>query len=335
MADCAGRSGGCKGFGSTAVGYWGRDIYRRVLSEQEQERQRVLLQDELFAMGLRAELYVGVDTGNTCKCYKESAAHADRKCYTCHGVGKVPGYEKFGYTTFWMTSSDSDITLTNTEITTKFKSATIQLTEGQTLGTIESGDKAFTRSIVGSVWEYDVKYLLRDKDNSGITIEYSLNSGATWNNIATLITSNPSSGNIRFKVTLTRDSSSILSPFFEVIKARYARILTDGRWGPWIIVLNNKPFSRKIKSDWGDQPLQEGTNMWTTGLAMFDPDIEVGSREELISGPFAFVKILDGVLENERYAINSWQQSDPRGYLVLQNFETRYVDSQDPLTLVW
>jgi hypothetical protein len=56
MADCDGRSGGCRGYGSTAVGYWGRDIYRRVSAEQEQARERTLLEDSLKAMGVIAAM---------------------------------------------------------------------------------------------------------------------------------------------------------------------------------------------------------------------------------------------------------------------------------------
>jgi hypothetical protein len=330
-----GRPKGCKGYGSTAIGYWGRDIYRRIAAEQSQARQRVLLQDQLMAGGLRAELYLGVEEGPKCKCYKESTKQSDRKCFTCHGTGKAPGYEKFGYQTFWMSSSDEGLIFHNTEVSTKFKSATILLSEGQTAGHVESLDMSFGRDIINSVWEYDDKYLLRDKGNSSILVKYSLDSGLTWKNISNLPTENPSAGLIRFKAELSRSSANILSPFFEVVKARYARIPTHERWGPWILVLNNKPTRRKIKTDYGDQPLQEGLGMWTTGLSMFDPDISPNSEGELISGPFAFIRLLDGVLKGNTYAINSWQQSDPRGYLVVQNFDTRFADEHDPLSLVW
>lgn len=336
---------GCKGLGGSAVGYWGRDVYKRVAEEQEWARQRALLTDQLVGTGLRTDLWIGVTSGNQCSCYKESFRQADRNCSSCHGVidGYVPGYLKFGYNTLWMASSDSDVVFTNTEVTTKWKSSKIQLTSGSTSGTIESGDKSFSRTAIGSQWEYDVQSFVRMEANSSVTVEYSIDSGSTWSAIADLVSANPSSGTIRFKVTLTRDTTSVLSPLFEIIRARYATVDLSGQradgtytYGPWISALNSKPAQNYRKSEQGDLPMH-GMSLWTTGLATFDSSITVGSDAELLNGPDVVLQFRDGVLSDDRkYRLLDWQLSDPGAYVVLtQNFNIRVADEVGPYSFVW
>ena len=336
---------GCKGLGGSAVGYWGRDVYKRIASEQEFARQRALLTDQLIGTGLRMDLWIGVDSGNKCSCYKESFRAADRKCGSCHGVidGYVPGYLKFGYNTLWMSSSDSDLTLTNVEVTNTFKSAKVWLSEGATSGTIESGDKSFSRTAVGSVWEYEEQSFIRTEGLSNVVVEYSLDSGTSWSAIADLVTANPSSGTIRFRATLTRDTTDVFSPLFEILRARYATIDLNSQrgdgsytYGPWITALNSKPAQNYRKSEQGDLP-NFNLNFWTMGLATFDPSIAVGSDEELLRGPDIVLQFRDGVLaDDKKYRVLDWQLNDPAAYVVLtQAFNIRVADEVGPYSLIW
>jgi hypothetical protein len=237
-----------------------------------------------------------------------------------------------------MSATDSDVVLTNTEITTEFKSAKITLSETATTGTVESGDKSFSRSAVGSVWEYDSQSFVREEAYSSCLVEYSLNSGSTWSNISNLVTENPSTGLIRFRATLTRDTTDILAPFFEIVRARYSTIntSTDGRRGPWILLMRPSPKLNTVKSEWGDRPTSDVMPVWTAGLSMFDPSIAVGTQDELIKGPGAMFEILDGALVGYRYVMTNWQYSDPFGYMIVtQNLNIRIVDPVDPYSLIW
>ncbi len=330
------RPGGCKGLGSTAVGYWGRDIYIRNQTEQSQARMRALLQDQLQLGGLRCALWTGVTTGDQCSCYNETVKQADRKCGSCYGTGFAPGYEKFGYQTFWMTGFDTGVTLHNVKITDTFKSAKVVLEDSATSGYIESTAVSFTRTFA-SVWEYNLISFLRDSVHSSVTAYYSISSGP-WTAISSLASEVGLTGTIKFRVELTRTSTSILTPYFEIVRARYATLEVDdtGRWGPWILALTNRPFRKKTKSDWGDVPQQESTEFWTAGLAMFDSSITIGSTDELVTGPNVFIEILDGVLVGNRYVTSSWQTSDPLGYVVItQNFKTMFADPVGPYSLIW
>jgi hypothetical protein len=330
-----------------AVGFWGRDVHCRLLAEQEHAKQRALLEAQISAGGLRAALWQSNDSGSKCACYKESNQQSDRKCKSCHGTGVLPGYLKFGYTTVWMSVVDTDITLTNVEITTDFKSAKAILVSTALTGTIESGDKPFTRSIVGSTWAYDVASFVRIESGSSVTVEYSLNSGVTWAAIATLPTVNPAAGVIRFRATLTRSSTAVLSPLFEIVRARFERIAYSSlqsngsyRWGPWILVLRSVPKNRYTKSEHGDIPSRTDMSFWTAGLSMFDPSIAFGSDEELIKkedeGPSDFIEILDGVGTGTRYVVIERQFSDPLGlFLVDQTFVSRMADPSGHYLLIW
>ena len=330
---------GCRGYGRSAVGSWANDALRRVLAEQEQSRQRALLEDQIRMGGIRVAYWNGFEVSdNRCACYKVTSQAADRKCASCHGTSFVPGFLKFGYNTLWMSATDTDVVLTNVTTTTEFKSAKITLADTALTGTIESGDKAFTRSAVGSVWEYDSQVFVRENDYSSCVVEYSLNSGTTWQSVSGLPTANPSSGTIRFRATLTRTALDVLSPFFEIVRARYSTInqSDNGRNGPWILLMRPSPKLNKVKGEWGDKPTSDVMPVWTAGLSMFDSSLSVGTQDELIKGPGALFEILDGALAGYKYVMTNWQYSDPFGYMIVtQNFNIRIVDPVDPYSLVW
>lgn len=334
---------GCDGLGRGSVGYWGRDIHRRVLAESEHVRQRSLLTEQVMAGGFRMALWTSAKDGVRCGCYKLSHQQAERKCSSCHGVGYVPGYFKFGYNTIWMTGMDDDVVLDGMRITKDFKSSKMELLPDRISGYIESSDKSFVRSAIGSSWEYRSEHFLRDESGSDIKVEFSLDSGFSWNDISELPVINPSSGVIRFKVILTRDTLNVISPLFEILRARYATInlsnqQSDGsyRLGPWILVMKSIPNRQYIKSEKGDLPQEDVNKFWTMGLATFDPSIQIGSEEELLVGPGILMEVLDGALKGHRYVITSWQNSDPFAYIIVdQSFNARIEDNVGPYKLVW
>ncbi len=331
-----------------AVGFWGRSVHQRIIADQQLAKERALLLSQIEAGGVRTSLWRSSAIGTKCACYKESNQQSDRKCKSCHGTGAVPGYLKFGYNTVWMSVVDSDVTLTNCNITTEFKSAKAILSATALTGVVESGDKPFTRSVVGSAWAYDVASYVRIGASSSVVVEYSTNSGLTWAAIAALPTANPASGAIRFRATLTRTSTAIMSPLFEIVRARYETLAfsnqqADGsyRRGPWILVMRNIPKSRFTKTEHGDAPFSTDLNFWTTGLSYFDTSIVLDSVEELIKpvdeGPCDFIEFMDGVATGDRYIVIERQFSDPMAQTLLdQNFIARLSEQNiDQYALVW
>jgi hypothetical protein len=336
---------GCKGLGGTAVGYWGRDINRRITADNTTGKELASLREEVSLAGVRVEVWIGATSGNTCSCYKKSHASSDRKCRSCHGVfdGYVPGYFKWGYKTLWMAPTDGDVILSNLEITTDFKSSKVQIVSGETEGSLESGDKPFTRDAIGSVWDYEAVTYERISQYSSVDVYYSTDSGSTWSPISNLPTDNPSTGLIRFKAVLHRDTINVLSPFFEIVRARYSEIPlgnldADGQYqtGPFIKVIKTVPEKTIVKSEYGDYPEINGLSFWTVGLSFFDSRIEVGSDQEKLEGPNVVIEFMDGTFKGSRFILTAWSGSDPRGFTVMtQTFKVRAEDSVGPFSLVW
>lgn len=335
---------GCKLPGSNmAVGYWGRDIHAQVFADQQLGKERALLQEQVLLGGIRTELWQGVKTGPQCACWNPINNMADKKCLACHGVGTVPGYLKFGYSTLWMSASDTDATLTSLRLTKNYQSSKLELVDGALTGTVESADKPFSRTVFGSTWATSVQYYLMEADYSSVVVEYSLDSGTTWLALSNLLSETTLTGTIRFRATLSRTETAARSPLFEMLRARYATIPLSNpdmndvyRKGPWILIMREPPSTGYRKQDYGDQPIEEGLTMWTGGLSMFDSSIATGSTEEMVKGPEALVQLLDGARSGNRYIASAWQNSDPMAYIITsQTFKVRITDSVDPMSLVW
>lgn len=335
---------GCKLPGSNmAVGYWGRDIHAQVFADQQIGKERALLQEQILLGGFRTELWQGVKTGPECACYNPINRMADKKCLACHGVGIVPGYLKFGYNTLWMSASDADVTLTDLRLTKNYQSSKLELVDGALTGVVESADKPFSRTVFGAVWETSVQYYLMESDYSSVAVEYSLDSGGTWLDLSNLPSETMLTGVIRFRVTMSRTEVEARSPLFEMLRARYATIPLSNpdvndvyRKGPWILIMREPPSTGYRKQDYGDLPIEENLPLWTAGLGMFDSSITMGSTDELIQGPEALVRLLDGARAGNRYVATSWQNSDPMAYIIVsQTFKMRITDSVDPMSLVW
>jgi hypothetical protein len=335
---------GCKLPGSNmAVGYWGRDIHAQVFAEQQLGKERALLQEQILLGGLRMELWQEPAAGPVCACYNPINQMADRKCMACHGVGKVPGYLKFGYNTLWMSASDPDNTLTNLRLTRNYQSSKLELVEGALVGVVESTDKPFSRTVFGATWGTSVQFYLMESDYSSITVEYSLDAGAGWLSLSNLPAETTQTGTIRFRVTMSRTDANARSPLFEMLSARYATIPLSNpdvngvyRKGPWILIMREPPSTGHRKQDYGDQPIEEGLEMWTAGLAMFDSSIPYGSAGEVIKGPEVLMQLLDGARAGNRYMATAWKNSDPMAYIIeSQTFKMRITDDVDPMKLVW
>lgn len=337
------RGTGCSGLGSGAVGYWGRDIHRRILAEGELEKQRALLTEQILAGGLRMAVWRSVLSGTQCNCWNKANEQSDRKCVSCYGQRYVPGFYKFGYNTLWLSASDSGTQSVNLR-RPEYKSSYIEISPGFTSGTLESVDFPFIRSAFGSVWEYEVSAVVRE-DGGQVVAEYSLDAGVTWFDISNLPTENPAAGSIRFRITLARETVSKVSPQFSILRARYATIplsgLTNGEYrnGPWVLALKTNVYRQIKKQDIGDIPYYDSGNFWTVGLSTFDPNIQPGTREDIFEGP-GFVEFLDGVFRvsnvTARRNLTSWRTSDPFGYIILsQDFTLRIADPVGPYALAW
>jgi hypothetical protein len=174
---------------TSAVGYWGNSMRCRISQDQTVQKMRALLQDQLLGGGLKVDLWMSVHdvrdgevaaSGTLrCTCVKTSGEHADRRCFSCHGIGYVPGYLKFGYNTIWVSSASPGLTLHGTQINTVLKPNRYELQNGVLSGTIETPDLLYTRELPDFTWEARSDGVVKDNSAAGITVEFSVDHGAT------------------------------------------------------------------------------------------------------------------------------------------------------------
>ena len=338
------------------IGYWGKDLRTRVKCEQSLEKTRALLQDQLLGGGLRVFLWQAVhDVRNgevaeepgtlKCSCVKASNAHADRRCFSCHGINYIPGYRKFGYENFWVASVSPNLVLSNLQLNTTIKPHRLELTPTATQGIATSPDIFFSRTDITQLWEARSDFVVRDGANSGVVAEFSTDGGATYSSLANIAVANPITGKIRFRVTIFRSSTTTPSPQWEILRARFPTIPLVGRLGPWIVVLKTVSPDKEMQEVRGITIDSQNNNFWTAPLSLFDcriPDqCGVGGVVDprvIIKDP-AFIEFIDGVRSNldtsQRWSLTNVTYSDPFGYFTRQFFAARLQQEQEFTGLVF
>jgi len=338
----------------TVKGYWGNDLRCRISQEMTFEKQRALLEDQLVGGGLRSFLWLAVHDERQgevaspgtlrCSCVKKSQDGADRRCNSCYGIAYIPGYRKFGYETIWVASISPNLTLANLVLNTDIKPHRLELDPVATSGTMETPDIFFSRSVTNLIWEARSDFVLRDGANSSVVTEFSLDGGATWISLDDLAATNPASGRIRFRVTISRVSTAIPTPLWEVLRARFPTIPIAGRIGPWILMLKTVSPDKKTQDVRGILTTSDGDRFWTAPLSLFDCQIQsqqgLGAAldpNNLIRDQ-AFIQFLEGARRvnfNQRWSITNMSYSDPFGYLVRQFFDARLQQEQEYTSLVF
>ena len=339
-----------------AVGYWGRSMRCRISQEQTIPKIRAMLQDQLLGGGVRAELWMSVHDVRDgevaapgtlkCTCVKASGKHADRRCLSCHGINYVPGYRKFGYETLWASSVTPSLTTQDVTLNTVLKPHRWELSETATTGSIETTDVYFTRMYPTMEWEAKNDFVLKDPANAAVDAFFSTDSGATWHPLADLASVNPTTGRIRFRIVLTRVSTQIASPAWEIIRARFPTIpvSADGRMGPWILVLKTVSQDKEIQDLRGIQIDSASNAFWTAPLSFFDCSVMSQTNVDttldegdMLRDP-AFIQYLDGANNGkhpQRWALTNYAFSDPLGYLTRQFFQARLAQQEEFTWLVW
>jgi hypothetical protein len=312
---------GRKGGGHTAVGYWGRNPHCRIKQEQTGDKIKVLLQDKLIAMGRPTELWLPVKetTPGTvpCTCDKDTRPASDFRCLSCYGTRKVPGYLRFLHETIFAASAEyASLTLVSVERDLDIKPNRLRLTSTATTGTITTPDKPFANP-QDEDWTFEVAAFNKTVTDV-ITVEFSTDAGGTWTNIVDLNGANKptGSGNIRFRITLTRAATTTDSPDFEILRIRHrqpdrqttqSKVRKDLEAGQvlmlrtWVIerVLRQMALGRQIDF--------QADKAWTAPLDFFDklitadtPDAKISDRE---AGPHPFYEHAVGIDQGERFPI--------------------------------
>jgi len=346
---------------------------------------RTLQQDKLIMTGRPVilwmpvgELQVGATAGGgvggnvgaiRCTCVASAAVRADRVCVQCYGTGYAPGYLRFGHDTISALAAHAAAsadgyggeawTLVDTALDTSIRPWRFALTGSALTGTITTTDRAFTvvggaaevTEASGGAWEYRLEYATRDA--GAVTAEYSIDAGTSWRPIADIVSAAPptTSGNIRFRFTLTRPSADDDGPVLDGIRVRRA---VTSRVNPFIaqsrddytpgriLILRtfvNQQFASSVYG--GQTALHNGDRGWCAPLDFYDVSIPEDTPACRVPdgqvGPHAFYQHSEGVFADRRYAVTGIQYSTEvgAGRLTSQSWEDRLVTPSEGMWLVW
>lgn len=346
-----------------AVGHWGRP-WKRVELEQVPGKIRVLLQDKLITRGRWTRLWLPVSSTTSgvvaCTCVKATTDTADRTCLTCHGTKYAPGYVKFlTQTLFWCSAEYASFTLTDTAISTTKKAHAVTLSSGEATGTVETQAKAYTNPLEED-WEIRLDAYVRSAGAS-VALEYTIDAGASWEAVA--LTEEPlgysgsipgadlgTSGNIAFRVTLTRAAPTDPAVSFEILRMR--RIRTE----------DESPALKVARSDWTSGSIlmlspwvtendsivpgrgrlvdHPGDKTWTAPLDFFDVSMTADTPACRIddgdAGPHPFYRYSRGVQTDTAYVMSKSYWNEKLGIFTHQFFDDRRAQAdENPYSLVW
>lgn len=349
-----------------AAGYWGRSIHRRILAEQTPDKILVLERDKLLGMGRPVYLYLpAADVSLTllanlgsspypCTCEKETAATSDERCFTCYGTKLAPGYYRFLHHTIYFSSAEYALfTLVNCAIDRRVKPNRILLDTTATSATIVTQDKTFTNPNDDD-WTFRSDDFLRDVGNT-VSVEFSTDAGVSWTSVAAINGPNKptgASGTVRFRITLTRASTSTKSPAFEVLRMwrprsehSSSRIISersqDSSFAAGQILIARSQVSERTSRDVARGRLTEHSSdaCWTSGLSFFDSTITVDTPDDRIldreAGPHPFYQSAYGIDLGTRYALYAQTYNQELLVFTHQAFSDRRTQDAEAYSLVY
>ena len=267
-----------------------------------------------------------------CSCYKQTSKQSDNKCRSCYGTGIIPGYTKFGYIEYSISSIDPSLVLSDVSLFTDFTPFRLQIAPTKLTGTITSpvitiGSTGVAASV--NPFQFKAETYLRQPSGTSVSVEVKKNTGA-YASISTLPSMSVVAGDtLQFRVTLTRTSTSDKSPFFEILRVRYPRLDE-----PFIRVLKGRPTRTRSRDPYGVTDSDGNTRWWTVPLRHFDsqvsqdPDVVTPPEDNIIQQK-AFIEFREGVHTGLRFDLVNFEYSDPKGIFISQVFSSRHLQRDE------
>ncbi len=316
---------------SLAAGYWGHNPKARVMEEQVPERI-IKSNTDFLQLGVVVDIWLppakNLAILPTCSCVKTTNKSADVQCAKCHGLGRIPGYVKWGHSTYFFAAvalgmtgqSDAGPTIPPTIVkNTTTSMHTLALASGVATGSFETQDFGVDNPYSDG-WALESLVYNRAPGNMH-TVEWSLNRGSTWLK-GDFTKLRLSRGTIRFRVTLFRQNAADLSPQFEILRFRH-----PCQDKPWIRIARPMGKRKRKRDEFGSVEEESGLSYWTVPL-------DQGTRA-LVNGqvvhdkvwlPENFIfEVLEGTFAGDRYAVVSYNRSEHMGIMTSQAFDVRRV----------
>jgi hypothetical protein len=302
------------------------------LGETDMWARLVMRHDEMLATGgVSASLWLQLNSGTQCTCLKAETGQFDQRCPICYGARFIGGYEKFGHQTLTVHAGDTALTLTDTTVQERRNPYPIVLSNGKTTGTILTPEYAITDNYGFVGYDLTAQNHMRDTSQSQITVEYTVDGGLNWVNIASSTTLlNEPSLRVQFRVTMTRATATASSPFFQILRARWK----SQRVTEILISKNSFPDQRLLES-MGVSINLNGVTWWTT------PNLGiVGGANQRISEEDLF-EIGEGIYQPEATTDEAYPHSgrfkpstvmfvEPTARFISQRFNLRNLQRDEP-----
>jgi len=310
-----------------AVGYWGRDPYKRVESEQIPQKIRALLQDKLLTRGKDAFLWVTVNDGTpnslVCSCVKDTSEKPDVTCNSCYGTQFIPGYVKVLHNTLFLSSISLGASLTNVQLDIAIKPHRIVLQDMQLSGSITSCRLQYS-NLLGLDWDFKL-----DAPNIIETnlVQASFSTDGIQFFPLEEINDNGKKpvgiGGIYLRVSLSRASVSDRSPEFQIVRVRY-----PNRSKPYIKILRPQRSDLPSLMQYGRRNEALGERFWTMPLDFFDSNIPKNTPLAKIQEN-AFYTRVDGIHAGDLYVTTKLMYDEEFGIFTWQSFEGRRTQPEE------
>jgi hypothetical protein len=311
----------------SAIGYWGRNISKRIDCEQIPQKIRVLLQDKLLSRGKDIFFWQQIISSDvlalTCSCVKDTTNKADITCNSCYGTSFIPGYVKFFHENIYVSSISSGLTLTNIILDKNIKPYRLLLDANQLTGTIESGAIPYVNSL-NLDWDYKSDITLIKNTNT-ILVEFSTDN-ISYFPIAEIndVGKQPIGvGNIYLRTTLTRANVNDRSPEYEILRLRHPTKLE-----PYIKILRPQISEVPSLMQYGSRVENVGERFWTSPLDFFDSTIVQDTPAAKIIEN-SFYERVTGINTGVRFVTTKLNYNEEFGIFSHQSFESRKVQPEE------
>lgn len=298
-------------------------------------------QAKLQHMGYPAELWQPVTDGPVCSCVKETSQAGIRDCPSCHGVGKIPGFNKFLHkVTYFDVSEFNEFASTDgVRIDRTTKPNKVVLNEGSLTGVFYTQLKILENGPIPQDWQVDVQ--CKKSQGGAVNVEFTTD-GINYFPITRINGPNRPIGatTIQLRVTIRRFNVRQRSPEFYIVRIRrlmyencnFAAIKSRECVGKKlrpgeILVLWDWQQTTPVSNESLGFVRDEGKKIWTAPLDYFDISLDIDTPEcaifDLQSGPHPFIKFSTGIEQDHVFALTQGAYSEQMQVFSHQSFMAR------------
>lgn len=314
---------------TSVVNEWG-------LGEQDMWARLVDRHNEILQTGgVPTDLWRQLGSGLPCTCIKPETGQVNQRCPVCYGSRFVGGFEKFGYSTIFVAASTPGLQLDSGLVIAKKNPWQLELASGKTQGVALTPSYYVTQSLGYSGSVISGLDGLRKLTQEGILVEYTTNGIDFLPLLGNVDLLEEPSFYVTFRITLTRASASEVSPFFQILRARWQMQQNTQMY----ISKRSFPEQRWLES-FGVRVKLDGVTWWTT------PNLGIVGQEPILIQENDLFEINQGIYQPQdpgeeefpisgRYKPANVQYVEPKGRFLSQRFNIRHLQRDEGELLVF